>query len=104
MSFGYSEEDTLHEHPILTFSLPRSQVMAAPETVTRAPDFEPKVTNVGTVNAPKLHFDLPRAVKFYYGSLLGQKPVKHTLLPIHFSPIMELEITISMKPLGSFIK
>ena len=76
VSFGYSEEDTLHEHPILTFSLPRSQVMAAPETVTRAPDFEPKVTNVGTVNAPKLHFDLPRAVKFYYGSLLGQKTGK----------------------------
>lgn len=76
VSFGYSEEDTLHEHPILTFSLPRSQVMAAPETVTRAPDFEPKVTNVGTVNAPKLHFDLPRAVKFYYGSLLGQKTSK----------------------------
>lgn len=50
--------------------------MAAPETVTRAPDFEPKVTNVGTVNAPKLHFDLPRAVKFYYGSLLGQKTGK----------------------------
>lgn len=76
VSFGYSEEDTLHEYPILTFSLPRSQVMAAPETVTRAPDFEPKVTNVGTVNAPKLHFDLPRAVKFYYGSLLGQKTGK----------------------------
>mgnify|MGYP001030369305 FL=1 len=76
VSFGYSEEDTLHKHPILTFSLPRSQVMAAPETVTRAPDFEPKVTNVGTVNAPKLHFDLPRAVKFYYGSLLGQKTSK----------------------------
>lgn len=76
VSFGYSKEDTLHEHPILTFSLPRSQVMAAPETVTRAPDFEPKVTNVGTVNAPKLHFDLPRAVKFYYGSLLGQKTGK----------------------------
>lgn len=76
VSFGYSEEDTLYEHPILTFSLPRSQVMAAPETVTRAPDFEPKVTNVGTVNAPKLHFDLPRAVKFYYGSLLGQKTGK----------------------------
>ena len=76
VSFGYSEEDTLHQHPILTFSLPRSQVMAAPETVTRAPDFEPKVINVGTVNAPKLHFDLPRAVKFYYGSLLGQKTSK----------------------------
>lgn len=76
VSFGYSEEDTLHEHPILTFSLPRSQVMAAPETVTRAPDFEPEVTNVGTVNAPKLHFDLPRAVKFYYGSLLGQRTNK----------------------------
>ena len=73
VSFGYSEEDTRHEHPILTFSLPRSQVMAAPETVTRAPDFEPKVTDVGTINEPKLHFDLPRAVKFYYGSLLGQR-------------------------------
>lgn len=76
VSFGYSEEDTLHKHPILTFSLPRSQVMAAPETITRAPDFEPKVTDVGTVNEPKLHFDLPRAVKFYYGSLLGQRTNK----------------------------
>ena len=73
VSFGYNEEDTRHEHPILTFSLPRSQVMAAPETATRAPDFEPKVTDIGTVNEPKLHFDLPRAVKFYYGSLLGQR-------------------------------
>ena len=76
VSFGYSEEDTLHKHPILTFSLPRSQVMAAPETITRAPDFEPKVTDVGTVNEPKLHFELPRAVKFYYGSLLGQRTNK----------------------------
>lgn len=76
VSFGYSEEDTLHKYPILTFSLPRSQVMTAPETITRAPDFEPKVTDVGTVNEPKLHFELPRAVKFYYGSLLGQRTNK----------------------------
>ena len=55
--------------------------MAAPETITRAPDFEPKVTDVGTVNEPKLHFELPRAVKFYYGSLLGQKTGKtYTLI------------------------
>nr|DAK07936.1 MAG TPA: hypothetical protein [Caudoviricetes sp.] len=47
--------------------------MAAPETVTKAPDFEPNVTNVGTVNAPKFHFELPRAIKFYYGNLLGTK-------------------------------
>lgn len=73
VTFSYAEEDTLHEHPILTFHLPRSQVMAAPETVTRAPDFEPNVTNVGTVNAPKFHFELPRAIKFYYGNLLGTK-------------------------------
>lgn len=73
VTFSYAEEDTLHEHPILTFHMPRSQVMAAPETITKAPDFEPNVTNVGTVNAPKFHFELPRAIKFYYGNLLGTK-------------------------------
>lgn len=73
VSFAYAPEDTNHEHPILTFSLPRSQVMAAPERVVQDPIVEPNVENVGTVNAPKLRFKLPRAVAFYYGTFLGER-------------------------------
>lgn len=73
VSFSYTLEDTNHEHPILTFSLPRSQVMAAPERVVQDPVVEPTVENVGTVNAPKLRFKLPRAVAFYYGTFLGER-------------------------------
>ena len=73
VSFAYAPEDTNHEHPILTFSLPRSQVMAAPERVVQDPVVEPNVENVGTVNAPKLRFKLPRAVAFYYGTFLGER-------------------------------
>lgn len=73
VSFAYAPEDTNHEHPILTFSLPRSQVMAAPERVVQDPAVEPSVEDVGTVNAPKLRFKLPRAVAFYYGTFLGER-------------------------------
>ena len=73
VSFAYAPEDTNHEHPILTFSLPRSQVMAAPEKVVQDPVVEPSVEDVGTVNAPKLRFKLPRAVAFYYGTFLGER-------------------------------
>ena len=73
VSFAYAPEDTNHEHPILTFSLPRSQVMAAPERVVQDPVVEPSVEDVGTVNAPKLRFKLPRAVAFYYGTFLGER-------------------------------
>lgn len=73
VSFAYAPEDTNHEHPILTFFLPRSQVMAAPERVVQDPVVEPSVEDVGTVNAPKLRFKLPRAVAFYYGTFLGER-------------------------------
>ena len=73
VSFAYAPEDTNHEHPILTFSLPRSQVMATPERVVQDPVVEPSVEDVGTVNAPKLRFKLPRAVAFYYGTFLGER-------------------------------
>lgn len=73
VSFTYSAEDTLHKNPILTFSLPRSQVMAAPEMVSQDPVTSPSVEDVGTTNAPKLRFKLPRAVAFYYGNLLGER-------------------------------
>lgn len=73
VSLAYASEDTNREHPILTFFLPRSQVMAAPERVVQDPVVEPSVEDVGTVNAPKLRFKLPRAVAFYYGTFLGER-------------------------------
>ena len=75
VSFTYNEEDTLHEHPILNFELPRSQVMGAPETEVQGPKVDPSVENVSKdVNAPRFKFNLPRAVAFYCGDLLGQRP------------------------------
>jgi len=47
--------------------------MAAPERVVQDPVVEPSVEDVGTVNAPKLRFKLPRAVAFYYGTFLGER-------------------------------
>lgn len=78
VSFAYNEEDTLHEHPILNFKLPRSQVMGAPETKVQGPKVNPSVENVSKdVNAPRFKFNLPRAVAFYCGDLLGQRPTKN---------------------------
>lgn len=75
VSFAYNEEDTLHKHPILNFELPRSQVMGAPETKVQGPKVDPSVENVSKdVNAPRFKFNLPRAVAFYCGDLLGQRP------------------------------
>lgn len=75
VSFAYNEEDTLHKHPILNFELPRSQVMGAPETEVQGPKVDPSVENVSKdVNAPRFKFNLPRAVAFYCGDLLGQRP------------------------------
>lgn len=77
VSFTYNEEDTLHEHPILNFELPRSQVMGAPETEVQGPKVDPSVENVSEdVNAPRFKFNLPRAVAFYYGELLGKRPTE----------------------------
>lgn len=75
VSFAYNEEDTLHKHPILNFELPRSQVMGAPETEVQGPKVDPSVENVSKdVNAPRFKFNLPRAVAFYCGNLLGRRP------------------------------
>lgn len=77
VSFTYNEEDTLHEHPILNFELPRSQVMGAPETEVQGPKVDPSVENVSEdVNAPRFKFNLPRAVAFYGGDLLGRRPTE----------------------------
>lgn len=59
--------------PTLVFYLPQSQVMDTPEAVVLGPMESPTVSDIGTVNAPKLRFELPRAVQFYYGSLLGER-------------------------------
>lgn len=59
--------------PTLIFHLPQSQVMQQPLTETLDPIQNPKVTQGGTVNQPQLTFQLPRAVEFYYGSLLGER-------------------------------
>lgn len=79
VSFTYDEGDTLHEHPILNFELPRSQVMDVPETEVQGPKVNPSVENVSEdVNAPRFKFNLPRAVAFYCGDLLGQRPTAET--------------------------
>lgn len=78
VSFTYDAGDTLHEHPILNFELPRSQVMDDPETKVQGPRVNPSVENVSKdVNAPRFKFNLPRAVAFYCGDLLGQRPTKN---------------------------
>lgn len=61
------------DNPSLVFYLPQSQVMDEPETQTVDPLVKPNVTDIGTVNNPKFRFDLPRAVQFYYGYLLGER-------------------------------
>lgn len=61
------------DKPKLVFYLPQSQVMDAPETKVVDPLVLPSVSDVGTVNSPKLKFELPRAIQFYYGSLLGER-------------------------------
>lgn len=60
--------------PILNFWIPQSQIMQAPTTTTVDPDQNPNVSlNNSNINRPKLEFELPRAVKFYYGNLLGER-------------------------------
>lgn len=65
--------DTNPTYPTLTFYLPQSQVMDEPTLVSIGPAETPSVEDIGTVNSPKLQFSLPRAVQFYYGSLLGER-------------------------------
>lgn len=62
------------DNPILNFYLPQAQVMDNPTTNIVGPSENPNVTlNNDDINHPKLEFELPRAVKFYYGSLLGER-------------------------------
>lgn len=73
-------DDTDVNNPKLVFHLPRSQVMDDPNTVVVDPLVKPSVSDIGTVNVPKLEFKLPRAIQFYYGSLLGERTdVQYTL-------------------------
>lgn len=69
-----SIDNTDPSNPLLTFTLPRSQVMTQPETTTIGPDQVPNVTLDDTdIDFPFLKFELPRAVRFYYGSYLGER-------------------------------
>lgn len=79
-SFNINFDDI--NNPIISFSLPQSQVMASPNTVVEGPEVKPSVAlaDDSTPNVPKLRFNLPRAVKFYYGDLLGERTAgKYTL-------------------------
>lgn len=70
----YIEFDTTNPNaPTLVFYLPQSQVMETPETIVADPVVLPIVSDIGTINNPKLQFTLPKAVQFYYGSLLGER-------------------------------
>lgn len=66
-------DDTNKNEPSLIFHLPQSQVMDDPQTNVVDPMVIPNVTDIGTINSPKLRFDLPRAIQFYYGNLLGER-------------------------------
>lgn len=77
----YIDFDTTDPNrPTLMFYLPQSQVMDTPETIVAAPMASPAVSDIGTVNNPKLRFELPRAIRFYYGSLLGERSNKTYML------------------------
>lgn len=79
-------DDTNINEPSLVFHLPQSQVMDDPETSVIDPMDAPAVSDIGTVNNPKLRFDLPRAVRFYYGNLLGERTAgRYTLTNPLFS-------------------
>lgn len=67
-------DSTDPDKPILSFWLPQSQIMQNPETKIIGPDETPTVSlDNSNINQPRLEFELPRAVKFYYGSLLGER-------------------------------
>lgn len=80
-------DDTNVNEPTIKFWLPQSQVMQSPSTTTVGPDKSPSVSlNNDNINSPKLEFELPRAVKFYYGSLLGERQdVNYTLTNPEFA-------------------
>lgn len=67
-------DSTDPDKPILNFWLPQSQVMQNPGLTVAGPETTPSVSLDSTnINSPKLNFTLPSAVKFYYGSLLGER-------------------------------
>lgn len=70
----YAELDASDvNYPKLTFYLPQSQVLQKPTCVVLDPNEEPSVEDKGSINKPQYEFSLPRAIKFYYGELLGEK-------------------------------
>ncbi len=75
------------DNPILNFFLPQSQVMVDPNTTVEGPTVDPKVSlDSSDVNHPKLEFTLPRAVRFYYGDLLGERDdSSYTLTNVEFA-------------------
>ena len=69
VEFGVADPN----NPTLDFYLPQSQILAQPVTVELGPDGVPHVTlDSRQINSPQYTFELPRAVKFYYGTLLGR--------------------------------
>lgn len=80
-------DSTDPDKPILKFWLPQSQIMQDPTTTIIGPDQDPSVSLDDTnINKPKLEFELPRAVKFYYGSLLGERQdSQYTLTNLAFA-------------------
>ncbi len=72
--------------PKLVFSLPRAQVMVAPDKEIVGPAEDPNVifADDSTVNNPKLKFIIPRATKFYYGNLLDNNTIEQTITDATF--------------------
>lgn len=62
------------DKPVLKFWLPQSQIMQDPTTKVIGPDQAPSVSlDDSDINKLKLDFELPRAVRFYYGTMLGER-------------------------------
>lgn len=71
---SFQIDSTDPDNPVFNLRLPQSQVMQDPTTIVMAPLNDPSVTlNKTDINRPQLQFQLPRAIRFYYGNLLGER-------------------------------
>lgn len=75
---SYAEDDTYHEHPLLEFRLPQSQVMKENIDFTELPPSSDPSASVAyeeadaeSKNNPYLVMAIPRAVQFYRGTDLN---------------------------------
>lgn len=87
------------DYPILFFELPQSQVMQDPSAEIVGPTILPSVVlNQDDINSPKLEFKLPRATKFYWGDLLGERTaINYTLTDSSFAEYKVGDYYVNMR-------